>query len=237
MFGRMHAALTEEGMDPRMSLVVATPHGLRLPGFVRVFMESIFEHQVSSLAEFSARGRDPLEPSNTTAEGHRIRCFKEVTLCKFHNRQGAGLCSAGAHLLHHYADRLPPTAPLIDPGADSDALKVVFASRPNATGRSILNEADLLAACAALDPAAELGAEYGGPYRRLKCVAHAYGRDLMLDMALAQVTDVLVATHGAAGSNSFLLARGASYLEVLPYRFSPAWANVYYARMLELDRM
>ena len=45
-----------------------------------------------------------------------------------------------------------------------------------------------------------------------------------------------MATHGAAGYHSFFMSRGASFVEVLPLGFGAKWANVYYARMLELDK-
>ncbi len=47
---------------------------------------------------------------------------------------------------------------------------------------------------------------------------------------------MLVAVHGAAGYHSFFLPRGASLVEVLPYKFARSWANQYYATMLELDK-
>eukprot|EP00198_Chlamydomonas_reinhardtii_P005594 XP_001694930.1 predicted protein [Chlamydomonas reinhardtii] len=73
-------------------------------------------------------------------------------------------------------------------------------------------------------------------FKRVKCVAHVFGRDIMYDLALAQAIDVLVATHGAAGYHSFFMSRGASFVEVMPFHFTPQWANIYYARMLENDK-
>ncbi|KAG2488926.1 hypothetical protein HYH03_012548 [Edaphochlamys debaryana] len=246
-YNHMHAAFREGLYDPAHTLVVATPHGLRLPGFAGVFFESVFNYKVTSLAEFSERPRGEPEPSGATAEGVRHRCFEVVTLCKFRNRKDDGTSAAGEHLLQHYADRLPPVGAAFGAkGADQDrsGLRVVIASRPNATGRAILNEEELLEACNGLDlkDATVKEALRGGPggglasVSRLVCIAHVFGRDIFYDMALAKATDVLVATHGAAGYHSFMMPRGSSLVEVLPLRFNHQWAEGYYAKMLELDK-
>ena len=57
-----------------------------------------------------------------------------------------------------------------------------------------------------------------------------------VDCPAGQAIDVLVATHGAAGYHSFFMSRGASFVEVMPFHFTPQWANIYYARMLENDK-
>ncbi|GIL62417.1 hypothetical protein Vafri_16602 [Volvox africanus] len=134
-------------------------------------------------------------------------------------------------------------------------MQVVFASRPNATGRAILNEEELLEACNQLDVkrvavaadsaaarrhgrmlASRKGRHGSFPRRRIKCISHVFGHDLLYDLALAKVTDVLVATHGAAGYHSFYMPAGSSLVEILPYKFSTQWANLYYARMLEYEK-
>ncbi len=113
--------------------------------------------------------------------------------------------AAGAHLLRHYSAQLPAVSDLFDVGgADADALKVVIASRPNATGRAILNEQELLDACNGMDPAEayRAGSSSGNSsssggrqlppgarrvFRRLKCVAHVFGRNPMYDLSLSKV--------------------------------------------------
>ena len=90
---------------------------------------------------------------------------------------------------------------LLFPHPQPSRQQVVIASRPNATGRAILNEQELLDACSQMDPQQQLedagepgwakGAEsYRGErraFKRVKCVAHVFGRDIMYDLALAQV--------------------------------------------------
>ncbi|GFR47602.1 hypothetical protein Agub_g9337 [Astrephomene gubernaculifera] len=232
-------------VDPALSLVLATPHGLRLPKFARLFFEALYDKEVTSLAEFSARRHDMRQRSNATAEGWHVRCFERVTLCRLRNRKEDTLCAAGAHLLRHYGPRLPPVSDLFHPELDRETLKVVFAGRPNATGRALLNEGELLAACNALQPeelmreGGELGEELGGGrkrYRRVKCVSHVFGGNLLYDLALAASIDVLVATHGAAGYHSFYMSRGSSLIEILPYKFSHQWVNLYYAKMLQFEK-
>ncbi|KXZ54298.1 hypothetical protein GPECTOR_5g384 [Gonium pectorale] len=238
---RMYEEFAAGALDPSLSLVVATPHGLRLPSYMPLFYGALFKRPVVTLAELSARKDDPqATPSNATAEGWH--CFERVTLCRFWKRKGSGLAAAGEHLLRTYADRLPPVSDLFHPQDDADALKVVFASRPNATGRALLNEAELLQACNGLDLAGAEAAARGsgrggaGRFKRVKCVAHVFGRDLFYDWSLASSIDVLVATHGAAGYHAFYMTRGSSLVEIMPYKFQPDWANRYYALMLEMDR-
>ncbi|EFJ42611.1 hypothetical protein VOLCADRAFT_97259 [Volvox carteri f. nagariensis] len=324
-------------VDPRMTLVMATPHGLRLPPFVSLFFNALFEPQVTTLADLSRRpvgcpsssgcsssssqaikvGSNDITTSNSSSttssttsyssssrslqspprstsppagEEYPVRCFEKLYMCKVKNRKdsGGGHCAAGTHLLHHYHSRgqLPLVTDLFDAeGADRDTLKVVLASRPNATGRAILNEDELLYECNRLDldlnldlgsgletetnaevesRRATAAAAAAGPLssrnrwrRRVKCVVHVFGRDLLYDLALAkvcmcrtaaaadghlrkstmiQVTDVLVATHGAAGYHSFYMSAGSSLVEVMPYKFPAQWANQYYAKMLEYEK-
>eukprot|EP00198_Chlamydomonas_reinhardtii_P005593 XP_001694929.1 predicted protein [Chlamydomonas reinhardtii] len=264
------------GLDPALSLVVATPHGLRLPAYWQLLAGPFFRRQVTSLAEFSARlhvrqggsgdaaaAAAAPQRSNATAEGLHVRCFERLTMCRVVKRKRYRTTAAGAHLLRHYRDRLPAVSDLFDvEGGDADTLKVVIASRSNATSRSFLNEKELLDACNRLDPGeAYRAASMNGTsshsnsssssssngsskrlqgarpvFRRLKCVPHVFGRNPMYDLSLAKSLDVLVATHGAAGYHSFFMSRGASFVEVLPLGFGAKWANVYYARMLELDK-
>ena len=58
----------------------------------------------------------------------------------------------------------------------------MFASRRKASGRQILNEQELLEQCSALQPPAE-----AGRLKRVKCISHAFGRDMWYDLALAEV--------------------------------------------------
>ena len=62
-------------------------------------------------------------------------------------------------------------------------VQVVFASRPNASGRQMLNEPQLLRECNRMAP--QRGSRLA--VKRLKCVAHVFGGDMWFDMALAQV--------------------------------------------------
>ncbi|GLC64014.1 hypothetical protein PLESTF_000109200 [Pleodorina starrii] len=250
---RLYEEFAAGRVDPRLSLVVATPHGLRQPDFMQLLFGAIFTPKVTTLAELSQRpppddAHHQHLPRSTTREGRSSRCFTKLYLCAIKTRKDDGHCAAGAHLLRQYEGRLPPVNDLFHPEGDADALKVVLASRPNATGRAILNEEELLQACNQMDleqhlvssvSASTMGRRgLGGAFRRrrLKCVSHVFGRDLMYDLALAKAADVLVTTHGAVGYYSFYMGAGTSLVEVMPYKFPAAWANLYFARMLEFEK-
>ena len=79
------------------------------------------------------------------------RCFRQVHLCKLKMRYDKRLVSAARGLSRHYRERIQEIA-AADPGPWSASgsvgtLRVVFASRPDADSRSLLNEAELLSEC------------------------------------------------------------------------------------------
>jgi len=69
------------------------------------------------------------------------------------------------------------------------------------------------------------------------CSVHEFGAgSLARDVRAARAADVLVGTHGAGLANAFFMRRGASLLEVRPYRFEGSWPDKYFRALTSLDR-
>lgn len=59
--------------------------------------------------------------------------------------------------------------------------------------------------------------EKGAVYDGVVCRVHTFGRDLLLDVAVVQSTDVFVTLHGAGEVNALFLRPGSSLVELRPY--------------------
>ncbi len=83
--------------------------------------------QVTTLARFSARSPAAGAPSNSTAEGTRVRCFERVMMCRLiEPLQDESTWSSAQLLVNHYRPVLPEPVELR--GVDTNSTLVVVVS-------------------------------------------------------------------------------------------------------------
>jgi hypothetical protein len=126
--------------------------------------------------------------------------------------------------------------------AQAMQLRVVFASRPGGRSRTLLNEAELLAECNSWTP------PDGAAWTSAVCAAYEFGRAaskqlgsgdtaLLSDAGMMTTADVLVCVHGAACLNAFFMPDGSSLVELRPLGMSAGWANQYFMRQLQHEKL
>lgn len=179
-----------------------------------------------------------------------MRCFERFAACRIRGEQGwPDYGAAMDHVVRHYAPQLRAgdaayRAALGEryhvmlPTSDRSTLLVVFVRRSPAhlhSGRSLINEAELLASCNAGAPYDLPPPEWRAPYKRYFCFPYVFGGDMLMDVWLMRQVHVLVGVHGAGLNNAFYLRPGGSIVEVRPYGFGGAdsWANMYLREMTD----
>eukprot|EP00798_Chlamydomonas_sp_ICE-L_P005068 gene5069-34863_t len=258
LYMRLAHAVESGTMSANLAPVVATPHGLKIPHFTKIFLESVFNRLPISFADLSARmGCHGPPPSSSLSSGSSEslvapppsgRCFKQAHLCKLKTRDDAyGVVKAGRSLLKHFKGQIEAKGAQVRgkgpwSGADEHVMRVVFATRPGLSSRRLINEDDLVTQCnkwtrQSLPWALEGLPEPPRQYSSARCVAHVFGKSMVEDMALMEHASVFVALHGAACMNSYYMPDGAALIEVRPLGMPSSWASAYFHKQLGVERL
>ncbi len=120
----------------------------------------------------------------------------------------------------------------VPPVPETAVLRVVFVNRTRTKfSRSLANLWQLLQRCQHTPPSRWARGT------RVECAAHEFGAgSLARDVRAARLADVLVGTHGAGLANAFFMRRGASLVEVRPYRFEGSWPDRYFRALTALEQ-
>ena len=169
-------------------------------------------------------------------------CYERVLLCQFKStfdeyKAPMAPWRAGQRVAASVLGGAPVDATTALNASDSQAnlhrpdrtLRVVFVNRTRTKfSRSLANLGYLLKSCARHPRFI--------PGWRVECHAHEFGRGLAADVISARHSDVLVGTHGAGLANAFFMRRGASLVEVRPYRFEGTWPDRYFRAWSALEQ-
>ncbi|GAX75880.1 hypothetical protein CEUSTIGMA_g3323.t1 [Chlamydomonas eustigma] len=162
VYARLQRAIAGGDVSEGLLPVLATPHGLRAPRHLELFLEALFPQPMITLADLSKRPQDGSCSSlkagtstPTTSATTKNRCYRRVHLCRLRHRDETSPVKAARALAKHHAAAAAAAAQgssagLLDPWNAADrnkVLRVVIASRLSTESRSLLNEGELLRQC------------------------------------------------------------------------------------------